>query len=320
MASNLAPSELYKQGREDRIVIFLKKYENREEFELVTSIGGKKKVVLFFDKEIYKRLKNKSNPNTIEFQTNLGKTVKLSNLAKTSEFGGMADKKISTTHIEEKEIISIRQQLTEIKKKTKKSTVSIKVKNQVYDVCDVSKTPGTPKSDFHFLDINGKEVVWMSHKDGSKPTDFQQWGGISKAVPNTHNHKETKEFLNELKENFKNGLPKAANIVKNIEDRVLKNKSVYGDNFKQGSKQYNKDNVQLVLQGPVKIVQRGTYYEVEANHVHINGETLKGDYEPTFTAQYRSDRNDPIPHARSSIWPKVVQKRKNTIVLGEKKK
>ena len=54
MASNLAPSELYKQGREDRIVIFLKKYENREEFELVTSIGGKKKVVLFFDKEIYK--------------------------------------------------------------------------------------------------------------------------------------------------------------------------------------------------------------------------------------------------------------------------
>ena len=319
MASNLAPSELYKRGREDRIVIFLNKYERREEFELVTSIGGKKKVVLIFDKEIYKRLKNKINPGGIEFQTNLGKAIKLSALAKTSEFGGMADKKISTTHIEEKEIISIREQLIEIKKKTKKATVPIKIKNQTYDVYDISKTPGTPKSDFHFLDIKGNEIVWMSHKDGNKATDFQQWGGISKNVPNTHNHKETKQFLTELKENFKKGLPPAANVVKNIDDKVLKNKSVYGDNFKQGSRQYNKDNVQLVLQGPVKIVKKGSYYEVDANHVHVNGQTLTGEYEPTFTAQYRSDRNDPIPHSRSSIWPKVVEKRKNTIFLGKKK-
>lgn len=319
MASNLAPSELYKRGREDRIVIFLNKYERREEFELVASINGKKKVVLIFDKEIYKRLKNKINPGGIEFQTNLGKAIKLSALAKTSEFGGMADKKISTTHIEEKEIISIREQLIEIKKKTKKATVPIKIKNQTYDVYDISKTPGTPKSDFHFLDIKGNEIVWMSHKDGNKATDFQQWGGISKNVPNTHNHKETKQFLTELKDNFKKGLPPASNVVKNIEDKILKNKSVYGDNFKQGSRQYNKDNVQLVLQGPVKIIKKGTYYEVDANHVHTNGETLTGEYEPTFTAQYRSDRNDPIPHSRSSIWPKVVEKRKNTIFLGKKK-
>ena len=68
-----------------------------------------------------------------------------------------------------------------------------------------SSTPGTPKSDFHFLDLEGKEIVWMSHKDGSKASDFQQWGGISKNVPNTHNHKETKEFLGDLKENFEDG-------------------------------------------------------------------------------------------------------------------
>lgn len=320
MASNLAPSELYKQGREDRIVIFLNKYEKREEFELISSLNGKKKVILIFDKEIYKRLKNKINPGGIEFQTNLGKSVKLSALAKTSEFGGMADKKFSTTHIEEKEIISIRQQLIEIKKKTKKSTVPIKVKSTIYDVYDILKTPGTPKSDFHFLNIKGEEIVWMSHKDGSKATDFQQWGGISKNVPNTHNHKETKEFLKELKDNFKTGLPPASNVVKTIKDNVLKNKSVYGDNFKQGGRQYSRDNVQLVLQGPVKIIKKSFYYEIDANHIHTNGEILKGEYEPTFTAQYRSDRNDPIPHSRSSIWPKVVEKRKNTIFLNTKKK
>ena len=73
------------------------------------------------------------------------------------------------------------------------------------------------------------------------------------------------------------------------------------------------------MPNPVKIVKKGSYYEVDANHVHVNGQTMTGEYEPTFTAQYRSDRNDPIPHSRSSIWPKVVEKRKNTIFLGKKK-
>jgi hypothetical protein len=315
MASNLAPSELYKKGREERIVIFIQKYERGDEFELVTSINGKKKVKLIFDLSIHKRLKNKINPGTIVFQTNLGKEIKLSNLAKTSEFGGMADKKISTTHIEEKEIISIREQLIDIKKKLATTTVPIKIKNTIYEVYDIQKTPGTPKSDFHFLDINGKEIVWMSHKDGRTAKDFQQWGGISKNVPNTHNHKETKEFLKSLKENFDDGLPRGANVVKEIKDNNLKNKSVYGDDFKQGSRQYGRDNVQLVLQGPVKLVKKNSYYEIDANHTSENGKIMKGDYEPTFTAQYRSDRNDPVPHSRSSIWPKYVEKRKNTIKI-----
>lgn len=317
MASNLAPAELYKHGRDDRIVIFLKKYENGEEFELVSSIAGKKKVKLIFDKEIYRKLKNKTNPGSIVFQSNLGKPIKLNQLAKTSEFGGMADKKKSTTHIEEKEIISIREQLVAIKKATKSPTVPIKIKNQMYDVYDIQKTPGTPKSDFHFLDLQGNPIVWISHKDGSRPSDFQQWGGISPKVPNTNRHKETKEFLNDLVENFSDGLPRAANVVKEMKDRVLKNKAVYGDEFKQGSKNYNEDNVQLVLQGPVKIVKRGLFYIVDANHVHENGQFLKGEYEPTFTAQYRSDRGAPVKNSRASIWPKVVEKRKNTIKLND---
>jgi hypothetical protein len=319
MASNLGPADLYKYGREDRIVIFLEKYKRGDEFELVTPISGKKKAKLIYDEEIYKKLKGKISPNTIQFQTNLGKPVKLVQLAKTSEFGGLADKKKSTTHIEEKEIISIRKQLTDIKKKTKKPTVKFKIKNQFYEVYDIEKTPGTPKSDFHFLDIKGNPIVWMSHKDGNKPSDFQQWGGISKTVPNTHKHKETQEFIEQLKETFPSGLERATNVVKDIKDKNLKNKSVYGDEFQQSGRKYNQNNVQLVLQGTVKILKKGSYYEVEANHIHENGETLKGEYEPTFTAQYRGDRGAPVPHSRASIWPKVVEKRKNTIKLTPKK-
>ena len=208
--------------------------------------------------------------------------------------------------------------MNEIRKKTGKAFVPIKIKSKVYEVYEIEKTKGTPKSDFHFLDKEGKPIVWLSHKDGNKASDFQQWGGISKIVPHVHSHKETKSFIEDLKEKFPDGLPKAANIVKDIKDKVLKKQAVYGDNYRQGSSRFDENNVQLVLQGPVKLVSQGSNYVLKANHVNSNGEDMKGDYDPTFTAQYRSDRGAPVPNTRASIWPKAVEKRKNTIKLGKK--
>ncbi len=110
-------------------------------------------------------------------------------------------------------------------------------------------------------------------------------------------------------------LNKGYNVVKEILDTTLKNKAVYGDEFKPNSKKYNEHNIQLVLQGPVKLVKKGNFYVLRANHTHSNGEKLTGDYEPVFSAQYRSDRGAPVKNARASIWPKVVEKRKNTIKI-----
>lgn len=318
MASNLSPSELNKPGREDRIITLIKKYEAGEEFELVSPINGKKKAILIFDEKILKNLKTKTNLAGIVFQSNLGKPIKLTNLAKTKEFGGQADSKKSTTHIEEKEIVSIREQLGEIKKKIQKPTVPIKIKTKIYEVYDIEKTEGTPKSDFHFLDIEGNPIVWMSHKDGSKASDFQQWGGISKTVPNVHRHKETQTFIEQIKETFPEGLPPKTNVVKDIEDFILKAKSVYGDDFQRGSTRYGKNNVNLVLQGPVKLKQQGQYYIVTANHLTINGQEIKDDYEPIFDANYRQGRGQPVPNSRAGVWPKVVGKRPNTIKLPKK--
>jgi len=315
MASNLSFRELKKPGREWRLDKFIEMYENREDFTLVV---GNKKVKLILEEGVLKHLKRKIAWDNITFLTNTGKYVFLKDLAKTSEFGGLADKKQSTTHIEEKEILSIRNQLSEIRKKTKESTVPIKIKNKVYKVFDIQKTPGTPKSDFHFLDENGEEIVWMSHKDGNTAKDFQQWGGISKNVPQVNAHKETKTFINQLEQNFPEGLERGSNVVKDMKDPVLKGKSVYGDDFKPGAPKYGRNNVTLLLQGPVKVVKKGSYYTLESNHTHENGDMLKGDYEPTFTAQYRSDRGAPVPNSRASVWPKYVEKRKGTIKLPPK--
>ena len=127
-----------------------------------------------------------------------------------------------------------------------------------------------------------------------------------------------KEFIEQVEENFPDGFPPKTNIVKEIKDKTLKNKAVYGDKYMPGSRNYNQDNVTLVLQGPVKLVAQGSNYVLKANHVNSNGEEMKGDYDPTFTAQYRSDRGAPVKNTRASIWPKAVEKRKNTIKLGKK--
>lgn len=312
MASSLSAAELTKPGREYRLTLFLKKYEDRDDFVLMTN----KKVKLIYDKKIAQQLEKKQNLSSIVFLTATGEKLKLTNFQKTPEFGG---KTVSTTQIEEKEIVSIRQQLSDIRKETGQPIVPIKIGSTIYQVCDIQKTPGTPKSDFHFLDINGKEIVWMSHKDGSKASDFQQWGGVSKIVPNTHKHKETKEFIEQIAENFPEGLPPKTNIVKDIEDKILKAKAVYGDDYTLGSKRYGQNNVTLVLQGPVKLKKMGQSYIVTANHVHKNGEAMTGDYDPTFDANYRQGRGQPVPNSRMGIWPAVVGKRPKTIKLTKKK-
>ena len=58
--------------------------------------------------------------------------------------------------------------------------ITIKMKHRtVSGIVGVEKTDGTPKSDFHLVDENDRAVVFISHKKGSKPNDFQQWGGMT---------------------------------------------------------------------------------------------------------------------------------------------
>jgi hypothetical protein len=60
-------------------------------------------------------------------------------------------------------------------------------------VSRVIKTAGTPKSDFHLADDNGKPLVHISHKKGKNPKDFQQWGGLTEE--RIKKHKETLLFI-----------------------------------------------------------------------------------------------------------------------------
>lgn len=290
-----------------RVEVFLEKYKTHSPFELV----GGKKVELLYEEDKYKTIAKRvqSELNNLEFFDSSGNKYKLSNLLKNREFGGKGEG--FGVNIEMREIDSLNKQLNEAKKKLKKSTVPVKVGNKIYEVSECNKTDGTPKSDFHLLDIDGKEVVWISHKDGSKPKDFQQWGGMSEKEVPVYKHPETQKFIKQMQAMFPKGIPNATTVAKKIKDKKLKNFSVYGIGF---GGPLGRQNVSMLVQGPIKLVQKGKYFEIESNHVHYNNDIIDGGFEPVFMAMFKGDRSSfGVKGARFGISP--LESRKITIML-----
>ena len=305
--ANLSSTELLKPGREYRAGVIIKKLQEGSFFE----VSGNKKVTFYKNKEAIKLLEkgNKVSYDAVRFLANDGNTYKISDIIKTNEFGGKGEG--SGTAKEDAQLSSLRQQIATAKKELKSATIPVKIKNKIYHITDAASTSGTPKSDFHLLDINGKEVVWISHKDGSGPKDFQQWGGISeKKEPKIFIHPETKRFISDLKKMYPKGLPPATSLNRKIKDKNLKMLSVYGNNF--DSKILGQQNVTILLQGPVKLVKSTSNYTLSATNVHYNGDNIdNGGFEPVFMAIYKGDRSDAgVAGTRIVIMP--IQGRKSS--------
>lgn len=269
-----------------RVDVFVRKYKAGEPFELAK--GGS--MTFAYDENVVKMMlpRNQSTLGKVRLLGTDGKEYTLSALGKSADFGGRGSG--AGTVKEDRELMSLRDQLNEIRSATKQGLVPIKVGNKVWQVADAASTPGTPKSDFHLLDVNGNEIVWISHKDGRSARDFQQWGGISSRFePQIFNHPETQAFIKHLKTIYPNGLPPATTVFRHIQDERLKMLSVYGNQY--GGPE-GRQNVSLLIQGPVKLVKQGNHYIFQSNHVHLNGEKMTGEFEPVLTAIYKGDRSD----------------------------
>jgi len=298
--ANLAGPEMYKYAF--RVEVFIQKYETNDPFTLVSG----KKVALVKDNNVIKALKEQKAVAGLNLLGVDGNTYKFKDLLKSGEFGGKGAG--GSTIKEDRELTSLRDQLETIKKEIKSVTVPIKIGNTIYHAEGAESTPGTPKSDFHLLDKDGKEIVWISHKDGSRPGDFQQWGGISlRKEPKIFKHPETQKFINDLKEMYPDGLPRATSLYRKIEDKNLKMLSVYGNEY---GGRLSRQNCTILIQGPVKLVKKNKEYVFESNHIHINGESVdSGGFEPVFMAIYKGDRSDAgVKGTRIVIMP--IQGRK----------
>ena len=304
--ASLSASELLKYSW--RVEKFAEKYKKGEPFET----NGGQKVLLRFDAGIHKTLTKAklSEIQKLEFQDAKVKTrtYKLNNFKKNEEFGGKPTGGGAGVGIEMREINSINKQFDEIRSKTGKKTVPVRVKGKVYQAFKCVKTNGVPKSDFSILDEAGNEILWLSHKEGSTARDFQQWGGMTEE--RIQNHPEAQKFITQMQNKFPKGIPNATTVGKMIKDEMLKMFAVYGVDFEKGAKsKMGRQNVSVVLQGPVKLKKIGAAYEFTGNHNHENGEKITGDFEPVMMAIYKGDRsNFGVKGARFAIQPKGSRK------------
>ena len=225
--------------------------------------------------------------------------VRLTQLFKDSAFSGRSQ---NTTAAEDAEVRSIRRMLENIKNKTGSDFVTLKIGKNFYQVVNVESTPGTPKSDFHFRDVAGRMVGFVSHKDGATATAIQQWGGITvRGEPMLAAHPETQAFVATCQAKFGNQMPRATTVARRIKDNRLKMQAVYGNGFGGPS---SIQNVDVLLQGTVNIskVDASRYKLTASAQTHSNGDPIGGAYEPVFMCIYKGDRaNYGINDARMVI-------------------
>ena len=269
-----------------RAEVFVRKIQEKSPFE----VTGGSNVVLTMPKGGKNVLMSGSDDQlkALQFASESGAVYKLTDIVKNADFGGKGER--GGTIKEDIALSSLKEQMNKAKKENQTSTVKIKIGAKTYNAYDAESTPGTPKSDFHLIDTDGKEIAWISHKDGKTEKDFQQWGGMSeRSEPTIYSHKESQKFINDLKKIFPSGLPRATTIARKIKDSKLKKMSVYGNEY---GNSLSRQNVTVTLQGAIELVKSGSAYKLTAYHTHLNGEDLHGGYDPVFMAIYKGDRSD----------------------------
>ena len=284
-ATTLIPSELKRYP--ERLQTFLGNIKAGKKFELVG--GGSVKLKL--TPELSKALKS-GKLEGIQLVGLDGKPVAWGSLKKTAEFDGK-DGDNGTSH-EVAALSSINRQLKNIG-----DVVSIKVGGKIFKVTRAKNKQNTPKSDFEFLDAKGEPVIWISHKNGLGPRDFNQFGGVTN--PGIANHSEVEKFIKDMQRKYGKKIPNKTNARRKIKDNKLKMKAVFGIDY---GKELGPNNVSAMIQGPIKLVKKGSHYEFEAANIFYNGDKMTGDYEPVLMIMYRGDRNNGgIQGARLAIYP-----------------
>lgn len=195
------------------------------------------------------------------------------------------------------------------------------------------------KSDFAFKNALGKKVLFISHKDGSGPSAFGQYGGVSEAssgnlqnASKIYQNSEIQNYLSKLYRLYDNAVNGGRSVPNNpfnekgvltkglyrlVQGSQLVNQSVYGPDY-GGS--YGPDNVHLIGQGqfvftPLLSEEDDLYFRLSfTGPMEINGDTSvflndNSGYRATIITTFRSGRptGTPlgvVPQTRTGIYPR----------------
>ena len=226
---------------------------------------------------------------------------------KTPEFGGKGAG--SGTAAEDRYLKLFREEIQKTLQKEQKPYINLRIAGRTVRCADCISTPKglskrDPKADFIILDEKGQYVAFLSHKAGSKPQDFQQYGGLSD--PAFGSDPDVKKFIQDLQKFYPNGLASGVSLMRPVKSKDVILKSIYGVEY--GGKP-GIQNVDEFHQGEMKLKKLGQTYEITSVHKGTNGDPVKSSgYEPIYFARYTGDRGASIAglfigKARIGVFP-----------------
>ena len=309
----LSPNELSKRNN---FTVFVNRIKTNGYFTLNEGYGKRVQITQKFAyqlKNLQDLEKFKDSRGSVILPTGStgSSSIRLSQLFKDDAFKTRTG---NPTAKEEEQIKLVREQLEKIKQKIGSDFVKLRVGKNTYEVTEVEKTPGTPKSDMNFIGRNGVRLGFCSLKDGATAGAIQQWGGASVSrEPLIAAHPEVVAFVKTAKEMFPNEIPQGTTVAREISDQKLRMQGIYGSGY-GGSLGVN--NVDVLLQGSVKINSiNSTEYQITGSAMtHSNGSTLPPEYQPVLMAIYKGDRSDyGIKNARINLYSKSGRTKRQMI-------
>lgn len=210
-----------------------------------------------------------------------------------------------TEAVESEQVVQTQGQLKKLVKEY--GEVKLVVGDASYSVDDFSQVSGRPKADMVFSH-KGTNVIFVSHKKGGKPGDFQQYGGFAadlniKVRADAKKYRAIDKFLSEIEQIMvaldvpkdNNGrydlnyLKKGSNFAKLIDDEDVANTVMFGKDFSKGK--VGLDNCSILIDGdivftPVKGKGLNVFKLEGSYHTTVNPTLIKN--KPMFKA----DPND----------------------------
>jgi hypothetical protein len=303
------------KGRQvPRPKLFLDKIDNGEPF--LTKKGKDiiiHKNAINYDElvDIMKRRDHKALDN---FELSDGKRkFKLKDLAKTKEFGGQGSG--TSTAVEDKALKQTQKNLQEVLDKHGVDYIYLKIGSRIEQVSGMRTEKGTPKSDFNFINLKGKDVFFISHKKyaGGK-IGFQQYGGLPEAFK-TLKSPDTQQFLEDAKayydKNYGGEVKKGTETWREVKDDAVWRVALFGKAYKSGATR-DKNNVDGLFEGDLtfkklKDIKGIPMFElIGQGHTILHGDKKPdGIYEPCYFIRVeRGKHYYGIKEARTFIAPK----------------
>jgi len=328
-----------------RLAVLIKKIENEEPFQIE---GSEEEVLLKKDPKLIAllgKLRDKGGfsledvqkilgPYSRMFPTADGKGISLRKLHKTAEFGGKSSE--SGTEKEDFAKGELQKLIQAAISNNDKQPITVRLLSQkgelletfdgIVGVRSMGKVNGMdPKTDFILYGEDG-DKIYISHKDGSAPKSFGQWGGVTKkAGQDIFLHPEVVDFIKTLRSKLEvvnrdeegNPIrweyPRGLSYGRVIKDARLKMLAMFGNEYDPAG-EGGVENVDVVAQGPFEIQKTDTQgvYNLSAYHLMVRKD-LDGDfdegYAPTLVTRFASGRaNYGINNMRVGMYPRDNRK------------